>query len=279
MCDFIKGLQQFLQCKISVLAGGLLYCEQEGCGTDVVGVPFSYFECGGTVSDLKALRKAAAPKDVLFLYEDRWVSKPQLVKKMLKAHIGRESTIFARNCEVRTIGAEKAAEFLDKNHLYGSLKSCFRYGLFRYRATGSDESDMDETPSMVAVSVFSKVREMDGRRSYEWLRYASLPDCRVVGGMGKLLSVFVNERLKEEKHFGVMSYADLEWSGGTSYGKLGFDMVEEMPPVPFLCDTKTGQRIHESKVGIDRRYRNIAPNENFIRIFNLGSEKRMRLYE
>lgn len=279
MMDFKSSLQQFFQCEVSVLAGGLLHCTVSGCNISVVGVPMVYFEDGGSAGTLHELRKAAAPTEVLFLYEDRWLSKPQLVKKMLYAHTGRQTTVFARNCEAREIEAEKAAEFLDKNHLYGSLKAGFRYGLFRKRATGKTETDMGQTPALVAVSVFSKARDIDGHKSYEWLRYASLPECRVVGGMGKLLETFARERLRAEECIDVMSYADLEWSGGGSYEKLGFERVAEMPPVAFLCNTATGMRIHGAKIGVDNRYKNISPDENFKRIFNPGSIKFVRLYE
>ena len=72
----------------------------------------------------------------------------------------------------------------------------YRYGLFVERSTGAAEASLP-AGSLVAVAVFSNARRWvkDGRRvsSYEWIRYASLPGIRVVGGMGKLLQAFIDE--------------------------------------------------------------------------------------
>lgn len=60
---------------------------------------------------------------------------------------------------------------------------------------------------LVAVATFSNARrwEKQGRTvsSYEWVRYASLRDTRVVGGMGKLLKAFISDRHPDD----VMTYA------------------------------------------------------------------------
>ncbi len=149
--------------------------------------------------------------------------------------------MFARNCEVRKIDRKTAASFLDTNHIYGSASCRDCYGLFRRRVTGAAEktatpSDAFSEPSsgdvapvkssyafseplsddaapvesfgeLVAVATFSNARrwEKDGRTvsSYEWVRYASLPDTRVVGGMGKLLKAFIEDRRPDD----VMTYA------------------------------------------------------------------------
>ena len=75
---------------------------------------------------------------------------------------------------------------------------------------------------LIAVATFSNARKWikEGKeiRSYEWVRYASLPDLRVSGGMGRLLKTFINEVQPDD----IMSYADLEWSEGRAYKALGF---------------------------------------------------------
>jgi hypothetical protein len=95
---------------------------------------------------------------------------------------------------------------------------------------------------LIAVATFSNARRWikDGKeiRSYEWTRYASLPDLRVSGGMGKLLKAFIKEVEPDD----IMSYADLEWSEGDVYKTLGFR--EELPkdPVSFGIDPVTWER-------------------------------------
>lgn len=83
--------------------------------------------------------------------------------------------------------------------------------------------------------------------SYEWLRYVSEPNVRVVGAMGRLLKAFLNEvSLKEvsennlsvsyKNNIEVMSYSDTEWSGGSAYLRLGFIEVQNRAEAEyFVC--------------------------------------------
>ena len=132
------------------------------------------------------------------------------------------SNIFARNCSVRRIDRPAAAAFLDSSHRLGSAYCRYCYGLFVERTTGAAESRVPRG-TLVAVSAFSGARrwQKGDRRisSYEWVRYASLPGIRVVGGMGKTLSAFIEEYHPDD----VMSYADAgSPDGGDAYRVLGF---------------------------------------------------------
>lgn len=137
--------------------------------------------------------------------------------------MGPAKKVFARNCTVRRIDKISASRFLDENHFLKSCKAKYHYGLFINRTTGSKEESLP-ADTLVAVGTFSNCRLFkDGHRSYEWIRYASLKDLRVMGGMGKILDTFV-----EEVHPGdVMTYVDASLSDGKAYIELGF--VNEGP--------------------------------------------------
>jgi len=95
----------------------------------------------------------------------------------------------------------------------------FLYGLY-------NEKDGDVPKgTLVAVGGFSgpRVWDKNGKtiKSYEWVRFASLPNARVAGGMGKLLDTFIQDVKPDD----IMSYADKNLSSGEVYRKLGF--VEE----------------------------------------------------
>lgn len=132
------------------------------------------------------------------------------------------TSVFARNCEVRRIDRGTAAAFLDAFHALGDTRSRYRYGVYVLRRGRSGVAE----GTLVAVGTFSPARRWmkDGRevRSYEWVRYASLSDVRVIGGMGKILDTFVSEVHPDD----VMSYADASWSNGDAYKKLGFTQEE-----------------------------------------------------
>ena len=156
--------------------------------------------------------------------EDMWRGRPGMMRPRLLAQLGRFRSVFARNTVVSRIGKEEAASFLDRCHSYRDAASRYRYGVFT------------KAGELVAVASFSSGRTWvkEGRtvRSYEWVRYASLPDVRVVGGMGKVLKAFEEDVHPDD----IMSYADMEWTDGAVYERLGFIEDGIRPPVQFVID-------------------------------------------
>ena len=174
----------------------------------------------------------------LIITEDRWKKVRFMMQSRLLAHLRIFTQIYARNCEVRKIDKPTAAEFLSANHSYGDAKCRYRYGLYLKRHTGHNaESAEIESGTLVAVATFSNARKWIKAdktiRSYEWTRYASLPGVRLSGGMGKLLNAFIEDVKPDD----IMTYADLEWSEGKVYEKLGFALEEVKKPVVFLIDS------------------------------------------
>lgn len=159
------------------------------------------------------------------LAEDRWKSQPRLYQARLLSHLGQFHSIFARNCEAERIDKSVAGRFLDKNHNYGSSVCRYSYGLTE-RKSGR----------LVAAATFSNARKWnkDGKeiRSYEWIRYASECGTRIPGGMGKILKKFMEDIRPDD----IMSYADLEWSDGAVYRRLGFREDGSKDPVLFAID-------------------------------------------
>ncbi|HIZ87422.1 MAG TPA: hypothetical protein IAC03_04610 [Candidatus Coprenecus pullistercoris] len=235
----------------------------------VVTVPLEFFRRGGAVGELIALEEEPVVRqagDRVFLYEDRWRNDGAAVRSMLRTRMGLGFRVFARNCEVLDLSPETAADFLRRNHIYGSARARYRLGLFRRRATGMAEAGMDQTPVLAAVATFSSgIRKEDGTVSYEWVRYASVRGVRVTGGMGRLLDAFVT-RVRGNGPVDVMTYADLEWYDGRSYRRLGFEPCGDRAPVWFMCRVGSGERrvCHGSG-------EQTAPGE--VRICNPGSRK------
>lgn len=209
---------------------------------------------------------AATHCDRLYLYEDRWFSGGKELRSRILARVGCFRSVFARKCNIisgSTI-AREVAEFLEKNHAYGNAQCKHRYAL-EYQG------------ELVAVATFSKPRPMprdDGRTylSYEWVRYASIPGTRVVGGMGRLLKAFLKDAALMGQKAGmpveVMSYSDNEWSVGDAYVKLGFRQIGERGPVRYMVDPDTCERYSMRKFSL------LPPSDRkFYEIHNLGSKK------
>ena len=196
----------------------------------------------------------------IIIPEDRWKRQRPMMEARLLAHMEVFRQAYARNCEVRRIDKETAQRFLNDNHSYGYAACKYRYGLFLKRHTGHIAREIEEerflgcarndnrsdrgdiVGTLIAVATFSNARKWikDGKeiRSYEWTRYASVPELRVSGGMGKLLKAFIKEVQPDD----IMSYADLEWSEGKVYEALGFSEEQPKDPVSFEIDPETWER-------------------------------------
>ena len=174
--------------------------------------------------------------------EDRWTAQKEMTGKRVLAHLETFFPIYARNCEVRRIEKAEAEAFLKENHSYGDAACRYRYGLFLKRHTGQRASGLIQPGTLVAVAEFSNARKWKKGdkviRSYEWTRYASLPDVRINGGMGKVLKHFIREVQPDD----IMSYADLEWSEGRVYEQLGFSLEGHKEAVTFMIDRERGIR-------------------------------------
>ena len=126
--------------------------------------------------------------------------------------------IFARNCTVVRIPRPVAQAFLDEYHPLKYTNCRYKYGIY---ITRKGHGGLEEG-TLVAVATFAGPRKWDkkGRliRSYEWVRYFTLPGTRVAGGMGKVLQTFIEEVDPDD----IMTYVDAERSEGESYKLLGF---------------------------------------------------------
>lgn len=133
-------------------------------------------------------------------------------------------SIYARNCEIRRIDRSAASVFLSQYHRLGATRCRYCYGIFVKRTTGRNEMTLPPG-TLVGVSAFSNARRwLKGDRvvsSYEWVRYASLSEVRVLGGMSRTLKQFILDKSPDD----VMSYADASYpDGGKTYEKLGFKL-------------------------------------------------------
>lgn len=170
---------------------------------------------------------------LIHLWYDVWASDNYLVEKRLLAQVGVSAKIFARNTSVVSISKQQATQFFNANHLQKQANAAFYFGLM-YKN------------ELVAAASFSKPRKMTYEKlpyhSYELVRFASKAGTIITGGLSKLIKHFVSE--KNVQH--LMTYADRDWSTGSSYLKLGFRFEGNLPPQTFEIN----------RVGLYRKYIN-----------------------
>ncbi len=186
------------------------------------------------------------------IWEDQWNLKPDIIKSRLLNKLGKNKTIVGNLTRFDKITQEEADNFLNKNHLLGSTKAKYKFGLF-YGSV------------LVAVATFTwprKFYQNDGsiKYSYGLIRHCTLNYINIQGGLSKIISNFY----KLFKPDDILTITDLDWSEGDSYLKLGFKLIEKTQAEVYFIDKNLNTRIHEKhSINID--------TSDFIKITNTGN--------
>jgi len=136
----------------------------------------------------------------------------KFMNKIMRMILPSSRKLNARKCSTARISPSVARTFLDKYHLQGADNSSIRIGLFSKN-------------HLVALMTFCRPRFTKG---YEWelSRFVTVSNFSVRGAAGKLLKEF--ERSISPNS--LISYANLRWSDGDVYKKLGFSLIKTSPP-------------------------------------------------
>jgi len=180
------------------------------------------------------------------IWEDVWCLKKNWILNFLTFRINKPVSIFARDTKVVMLEENYAQKFADKNHILGFLKgktylACIVPPHRQFRNIQS-EFDVDGNP-LIAIAVFGKDRVFkteDGNSqiSAELIQICTDPSVRLLGGLTKLISFYTNMHQVDD----VMTYSDLEWSGGMAFQKIGF--TNELVTVPLYFDVlENGRRM------------------------------------
>ena len=185
---------------------------------------------------------------------DYIITRPIKIASIILSKLNLNKTIFARNCSVQKIDKTTAAEFFNSWHFFDSTSSAYNYGLFHKN-------------ELIGAASFSKGRQMNrlqsGSQSFELIRFWCNSGITVTGGLSKLMSHFCEDK----KAGDIMTYIDKQFSNGDSFIKAGFVKHSETPPLFFLVNKRTYERIslkNESET-FDKKL--------FFKVQNLGNIK------
>lgn len=204
---------------------------------------------------------------VIHLYTTE-CKKEDLIDAKIRHIIGEseKKTVYARKCSIRDISAKQKDIFLDMNHIQGSCQSSYNYGMF-YNGI------------LLACMTFSKPRVLMNKTLvgkegyYELVRFATHKDYRVVGAASKLLSHFT--RVFSDWRM-IYSYADLRWSDGNLYEKIGFRLKRiTKPEYYYLIDGNLKHRWGFRRTELKRKFPyKFDPNKTeYQNMLNLGYDK------
>jgi len=134
------------------------------------------------------------------IFDSEMADRFECVKSLIRSAVGKNVSVYARQCEVAEVPRRDEVEFLEQNHIQGScIGGSLALGLFR----GGE---------IVAVAVFGKARY---RKDFDWelLRFCSKAGLSVIGGLSRLL-----KRVEGS----IVSYCDVRLFDGRGYEKVGF---------------------------------------------------------
>lgn len=142
---------------------------------------------------------------LIHIWEDDWKNRKDIIKSIILNKIGKiENKIWARKCKIKKLNNEQTSEFLNNNHIQGYSRFSLSLGL-------------EFEGNIVSVMTFGW-RAINGKRSYELLRFCNLKYHNVIGAASRLFKNFMTSESVNE----VVSYADISMFDGALYEKLGF---------------------------------------------------------
>lgn len=209
---------------------------------------------------------------LITIFEDEWLHKQDIVKSKLTHILNMTNKkIYARNCVIREILSSIKNTFLEQYHLQGKDKSKIKLGIYH-----NDE--------LVGVCTFSHLSIAKGKfkkdnTKMELNRYAT--SIHVVGGLGKCIAYL--KRYYDVRE--LITFADLRWSDGNVYKKLGFIELYETSPNYWYIPPKAIYRLHRynfrknilfskfENVDLSKTEVKIMQDNKYRRIWDCGSKK------
>lgn len=200
---------------------------------------------------------------LIFIWEDWIINKPEIVKSLLKSKLGIcNNTIYARKCVLKEVKPKEANKFLEENHIQGKCNSSIKIGLYN-------------DSKLVSLMCFDKKHQL--------VRFCNLKDHRVVGGASKLLKYYI----KTYKPNTIISYSSNDISNGHLYKKLGFKPSNTIQTAYWYIspDMKRYHRATFSRQGINRKWpeykledhswteKSVMDSKGYNRIYDSGTVK------
>lgn len=178
--------------------------------------------------------------NLLHIFDSEWMDKrtQEIWKSIIKSKLQLNTKIYARKCEIKNVSTTEAAKFLNENHLQGFLGGSIKLGLYHNNI-------------LVQLVILNKSR-YNKKYDLELIRSASLGGFTIVGGLSKLLSKVLGS---------IISYADLRYSIGTGYEKIGMARLKNTVPNYFyIIDGKLESRLKYQKHKLVNLLEEFDPN-------------------
>ncbi len=154
---------------------------------------------------------------LIHIFEYEWNNKKDICKSIIASSLNiYKQRIYARNCTIKEVNNKDTKQFLNNNHIQGSINSLYNLGLYYNN-------------ELVQLITIGKSRFK--KDEYELLRMCTKLNTQVIGGFSKLL--------KHQPYNELISYIDRSKFTGVSYNEIGFTQLSITKPNYFYILNNT----------------------------------------
>lgn len=149
--------------------------------------------------------------NLMHIWEDDWLYKREIVESIILNKLGKSKKIYARKCDLQLLTPNQYREFLNNNHLQGSVNAKYKFGLFYNN-------------ELVSVMGLGKSRTNTNQKKenrLELYRFCNKIGYTVIGGASKLFKYFITNY--SDQFDEIITMADYSRYNSDLYKRLKFE--------------------------------------------------------
>ena len=159
---------------------------------------------------------------LIHIFEDEWLKKRDIVQSIILSKLGiYDKRIYARKCIVKEVSNKESNTFCNLYHIQGKCNSSINIGLYYQN-------------ELLSIMTFGK-RKITNTIDFELLRFCCKNNYQIIGGASKILKYFLNKYNIQK----LKTYADIRYSNGNLYKKLGFTLKNISSPSYWYFNNNT----------------------------------------
>lgn len=156
---------------------------------------------------------------LIHIFQNEWKDHSDICKSIIASALGiYDKKLYARNCNIKEVSLNDSIQFLEENHIQGSVKSEYQLGLYNNN-------------ELVQLITIGKSRYKKGE--YELLRMCTKANTQVIGGFSKLM--------KHQPYKEIYSYIDRSKFNGVGYYKSNYEFVSNTAISYYYWSALTGK--------------------------------------
>ena len=216
--------------------------------------------------DNKSIECKSVGIQLLHVFEDEWLEKPEVIKSMLRHKLGvTPRRIGARQCIIKPISSQVSTTFFEANHLDGDVHVKRQsWGMFYGK-------------ELISAINVRKPFQRSSSTHLEIARFATVLNTSIPGALSRFMRIIIAYCHKHSLGSRIMTYVDTRSGNGRGYEIAGFSLVGYTPPRFWWLHEASGTRFNRHKYRADLKNRQterqIAEEAGVVKIWGCSNMK------